>query len=276
MKVLFFGDTVGRSGRTALLTHIPDLRRRLDLDLVVVNGENVAGGFGITAAICTELYAAGADVITTGNHIWGQREIIPHLDRDERLLRPHNFPPGTPGRGVGIYSTRGGKKAMVMNVMTQLFMDPLDDPFACVEAELAKVRLGVTVDAIVIDVHGEATSEKTALGVLADGRASLVVGSHTHVPTADWRILPGGTAYQTDAGMCGDYDSVIGMEKTEPLVRFRRKFSQGRLQPAQGEATLCGTYVETNDKTGLAVYIAPLRLGGKLAPAWPIATNEPR
>ena len=275
MKILFFGDTVGRSGRSAIVEKLPDIRHRRDLDLVIVNGENVAGGFGITGELCAELYAAGVDVITTGNHIWGQREVIAYIDRDERLLRPHNFPRGTPGRGVGVYTTRRGKKAMVMNVMTQLFMDPLDDPFACIEAELAKVRLGATVDAIVIDAHGEATSEKTAIGVMVDGRVSAVVGSHTHVPTADWRILPSGTAYHTDTGMCGDYDSIIGMEKTEPLNRFRKKISQGRLQPAQGPATLCGTYVETDDKTGLAVYIAPLRLGGVLHPAWPLPSNEP-
>ncbi len=274
MRLLFLGDIVGRAGRDALVAALPDLRARLALDVVIVNGENAAHGFGITEAICAELYAAGVDCITGGNHSWDKREALTFIDRDTRLLRPLNYPEGTPGRGAMLVDTPAGR-LLVINVLGRLFMDPLDDPFACIEAELAKVRLGATVDAIVIDAHGEATSEKTAIGVMVDGRVSAVVGSHTHVPTADWRILPGGTAYHTDTGMCGDYESIIGMEKTEPLNRFRKKISQGRLQPAQGPATLCGTYVETDDKTGLAVYIAPLRLGGVLHPAWPLPSNEP-
>ena len=274
MKLLFLGDTVGRSGRSAICRLLPEIRSRLDLDFVIVNGENAAAGFGITGKICEQLYGAGVDVITTGNHVWAQREVMEHIDRDRRLLRPHNYPAGTPGRGVGTYTARSGRKVLVLNVMTRVFMDPLDDPFDCIERELARERLGTTVDAIVIDAHGEASSEKAAIGVAVDGRVSLVVGSHTHVPTADWRVLPGGTGYQTDAGMCGDYDSIIGMEKQEPLDRFRRKIAGARFTPARGEATLCGIYVETDDTTGLASHVGPLRQGGLLAQAWPVPTNE--
>ena len=270
MRLLFLGDIVGRAGRSAVCDGLPGFRERLALDFVVANGENAAGGFGITAAICQELYAAGVDVITTGNHVWAQREIISYIDSDPRLLRPHNFPKGTPGRGAKVYDLAGGRKVLVINVLGRIFMDPLDDPFAAVEAELDKVRLGGTVAAILIDAHCEATSEKAALGVASDGRVSMVVGSHSHVPSADGRILPGGTAYQSDAGMCGDYDSIIGMEKDEPLGRFVRKMSGGRFTPALGEATVCGTYVETDDKSGLATFIAPLRHGGHLKPAWPL------
>jgi hypothetical protein len=223
---------------------------------------------GITDEICKEIYAAGADVITTGNHVWDKREIISTIDRDPKLLRPQNFPKGTPGRGVGIYPA-GTKRVMVLNVMGRLFMDPLDDPFACVERELASQRLGGTVDAIVIDFHAEATSEKMAMGHYVDGRVSLLVGTHTHVPTADHQILPRGTAYMSDAGMCGDFDSVIGMEKSVPIQRFVRKMPTERLSAATGEATLCAVLVETDDASGLARSIRPLRLGGRLSQEMP-------
>ena len=270
MKVLFCGDIVGRPGREVVCNNLPDLRERLGLDFIVVNGENAAHGFGITAKICDQLFDAGADVITTGNHVWDQREIIVHFDREPRLLRPHNYPQGAPGTGVGVFEAHGGQRVLVVHVMTRLFMDPLDDPFACLERELAQCALGEDVDAVVVDVHGEATSEKMALGHYADGRASLVVGSHSHVPTADAQLLPGGTAYQTDAGMCGDYDSVIGMRKEQSIDRFVSKVPSGRLEPAEGEASLCAVYVETDDETGLAKHVAPLRLGGRLAPFWPV------
>lgn len=269
MKLLYLGDVVGRSGRDAVVAALPSLRDSLRLDFVVVNGENAAHGFGITAKICEEFFAAGADVVTTGNHAWDQRESWPHYDAEPRLLRPLNFPKGTPGRGVGLYPAPRGKKVLVMQVMGRLFMDPLDDPFAAVEAELARQRLGATVDAVVLDVHGEATSEKMSFGHVCDGRVSLVVGSHSHVPTADAVVLSGGTAYQTDAGMCGDYDSVIGMKKDAAIHRFVRKIPGERLSPAEGEATVCGVFVETNDRTGLAERIAPVRLGGRLAAAMP-------
>lgn len=266
MRIFYCGDVVGRSGRDAVLSRLPDLRQRLALDFVVVNGENAAHGFGITAKMCDELFDAGADVITLGNHSWDQREILSYIDSEPRLIRPLNYPTGTPGRGAGIYAAGQGRKIMVVQVMGRLFMDPLDDPFAQMEAELVRHPLAASVQAILIDVHAEATSEKMALGHVADGRASLVVGSHSHVPTADVRIMPGGTAYQSDAGMCGDYDSVIGMKKETAVARFVRKIPGERLSPAEGEGTLCGLFVETDDRTGLAIRAEPVRMGGALAP----------
>jgi len=269
MRLLFCGDIVGRSGRDAVVERLPDLRRTLALDFVIVNAENAAGGFGVTQKICTDLYAAGVDCITTGNHVWDQKETAGFIDGDPRLLRPANFPQGTPGRGHALYQTGKGQKVVVANLMGRLFMDPLDDPFACADQLLAAYRLGGNAAAIVLDMHAETTSEKMAMGHFADGRASLVIGTHTHVPTADYQILAKGTAYQSDAGMCGDYDSVIGMEKTLPIQRFVRKMPTERLSAAQGPGTLCGLFVETDDRTGLALRIAPLRLGGRLSQAMP-------
>lgn len=269
MKLLFLGDIVGRSGREAVMAHVPALRRDLALDFVIANGENAAHGFGITAKICDELYETGIDVITLGNHAFDQREALSHIDRDARLIRPINFPAGTPGKGANLFETAGGKRVLVINVMGRVFMDPLDDPFSCVEDALGACPLGTLADAIIIDMHGEATSEKMAMGHFADGRASLVVGTHSHVPTADAQILPFGTAYQTDAGACADYNSIIGMEKDEPLNRFLRKIPQGRFTPAEGEATVCGVYIETDSATGLALRIEPVRLGGRLYRAMP-------
>jgi metallophosphoesterase (TIGR00282 family) len=269
LRLLFCGDVIGRSGREAVIEHIPLLRKQLALDLVVVNGENAAHGFGITAKNCAEFFAAGVDVITLGNHAWDQKEIISFIDSEPRLLRPRNYPQGTPGRGAGVFTTPLGKKVLVLQVMGRLFMDPLDDPFPLIELELSKNRLGGSVQAVIIDVHGEASSEKMAIGHFADGRASLVVGSHSHIPTADAQILPKGTAYQTDAGMCGDYDSVIGMKKEPAILKFTRKMPGEKLSPAEGLATLCGVFVETDDSTGLARRIAPVRVGGRLAPCCP-------
>ncbi len=269
MKLLFCGDIVGRPGREALAGHLARLRGELGIDFVIANGENAAGGFGITEKISEEIFATGVDVISGGNHIWDQREAMGLLDREGRILRPHNYPGGTPGRGAVVFDAGRGRKVMVLNVMGRLFMDALDDPFACVERELAKHRLGGTVHAIVVDIHAEATSEKMAMGHFVDGRVSLCVGTHTHVPTADTMILPGGTAYQSDAGMCGDYDSVIGMDKTVPLQRFTRKLPTERLSVAKGEGTLSAVFVETDETTGLATRIAPVRVGGRLAPTQP-------
>ena len=269
MRILFLGDIVGKAGRRALVSRVPDLRQQLGLDFVIANGENAAHGFGITGAICEDFYAAGVDVITTGNHVWDQREIMAYINGDQRLLRPINFPAQTPGNGMGVFKAVNGAKILVINVMGRLFMDPLDHPFEALEKALRSHSLGGTVNSIVIDVHGEATSEKMAIGHAFDGRVSFVVGTHSHVPTADEQILPGGTAYQTDAGMCGDYDSVIGMKKQGSIERFRRQVPGERLQPADGEATLCGVFVETDDVTGLARRVAPVRLGGRLSPAWP-------
>ena len=269
MRLLFLGDLVGRAGRTAAIEQLPRLRRELALDFVVVNGENAAGGFGITEQICNQLYAAGADVITTGNHVWDQRETTGFIDRHPRLLRPDNFPAGTPGRGFGLFETAGAKRVLVVNVMGRLFMDALDDPFAAVVHRLSGYRLGETADAILIDLHAEATSEKQAMGHFLDGRVSVVVGTHTHVPTADARVLSGGTAYMSDAGMCGDYDSVIGMDKAAPIARFTTKLPTERMVPASGPATLSGLFVEIDDQTGLARIARPFREGGVLAPDRP-------
>lgn len=267
MKVMFCGDIVGRSGRDAVIREVPRLRRELALDFVVVNGENAAAGFGITGRICQDLYEAGVDAITTGNHVWDQRDIIPYIAQDKRLLRPLNFPPGTPGWGANLFQTARGHKIVVVNVMCRLFMDALDDPFRALDAELSKHVLGRSAQFILIDVHGEATSEKQSMGHYCDGRVSAVLGTHSHIPTADGWVLPGGTAYQTDVGMCGDYDSVIGMKKEIAVQRFLRKMPGERLSPAEGEGTLCGVVVETDDRTGKATSIRPLRLGGRLAQA---------
>jgi 2',3'-cyclic-nucleotide 2'-phosphodiesterase len=269
MRILFLGDLVGRAGRTAAIEMLPRLRRELSLDFVVVNGENAAGGFGITEQICNQLYAAGADVVTTGNHVWDQKETLTFIARHPRLLRPENFPVGAPGQGHGIFEAPDGRRVLVMNLMGRLFMDALDDPFAVALERLAAYRLGENVDVILVDFHAEATSEKEAFGHFLDGKVSLVVGTHTHVPTADARVLPGGTAYMSDAGMCGDYDSVIGMEKAVAIARFTSKLPTERMAPASGPATVCGLFVETDDRTGLALRADALREGGVLPAARP-------
>jgi metallophosphoesterase (TIGR00282 family) len=271
MRFLFLGDIVGRPGRIAVQERLPGLRQAWDLDCVVINGENSAGGFGITEAICDELLAAGADVVTLGNHSWDQREALVFIARQQRLIRPANYPPGTPGRGAAVVEARNGARVLVVNVMGRLYMDALDDPFAAVERELSACPLGEVADAVIVDVHAEATSEKQAMGYFLDGRASLVVGTHTHAPTSDTRILAGGTAYQSDAGMCGDYDSVLGMQKDEPVRRFLQKTPGARLEPASGEGTLSGVAVEIDDATGLAKAVWPVRIGPHLIEAVPTA-----
>jgi 2',3'-cyclic-nucleotide 2'-phosphodiesterase len=269
LRILFVGDVVGRAGRSAVAEHLPGLILDWSLDLVVVNGENAAGGFGITEAIYQELLDAGADAVTLGNHAWDQREALIFIDRAPRLVRPVNFPRGTPGRGVALIDSKNGKRALVINALGRIFMTPLDDPFAALERELEACPLRTATDAIVVDFHCEATSEKQGIGFFCDGRASLVVGTHTHVPTADHQILAGGTGFVTDAGMTGDYDSIIGMQKEEPLRRFVSGIPSSRFEPAPGPATLCGVAVETSDQSGLARKIAPVRIGGRLEPALP-------
>lgn len=269
MRILFIGDIVGRSGRAVLLERLPRLVRDWRLDFVAVNGENAAGGFGITEMIYQEFVDAGADVVTGGNHSWDQKEALVFIERAPKLLRPINFPAGTPGRGVALIEAKNGARVLVVNAMGRIFMDPLDDPFAAVEHELAACPLKQSADAIIVDIHAEATSEKQAMGHFCDGRASLVVGTHTHAPTADHQILPQGTAFVSDVGMTGDYNSVIGMDKEEPLMRFLRKISGARFEPAMGPATLCGLAVETDDATGLARRVAAVRLGGRLEAAQP-------
>jgi 2',3'-cyclic-nucleotide 2'-phosphodiesterase len=269
MRILFVGDVVGRSGRMIVTERLPGLIRDWKLDCVIVNGENAAGGFGITETIYNEFVEAGADAVTLGNHAFDQKEALVFIERAPRLIRPVNYPAGTPGRGAALIETKTGGGVLVVNAMGRIFMDPLDDPFAAVDRELSACALGAAADAIVVDMHGETTSEKQAMGYFCDGRASVVAGTHTHAPTADLRILPGGTAFMSDVGMTGDYDSVIGMAKEEPLQRFLRRVPSSRFEPATGPATLCALAVETDPATGLAHRVSAVRLGGCLEPAVP-------
>lgn len=269
MRILFLGDVVGRTGREAVAAALPGLRAALRVDLAVVNAENASHGFGLGPDMAAALFAAGADVLTLGNHAWDRKEIIPYLAQTPRLLRAVNFPPGTPGAGSVVVTLGDGRKALVMQAMGRLYMDPLDCPFRATQQELARHRLGGTVQAVVIDFHAEASSEKMAFAHSFDGQASLIVGTHTHCPSADHQVLPGGTAFQSDLGMCGDYDSVIGMAKQPATLRFWQKMPGERLAPAEGEATVCGVFVETDDATGLAKRIAPVRQGGRLTPTMP-------
>ena len=268
MRLLFIGDVVGRTGRAAIAEHLPKLREKLALDFVVVNGENAAGGFGITETIAQDFLNAGADCITLGNHSFDQREALVFITRAPHLLRPMNYPAGTPGRGAWLYETAKGERVLVMSIMGRIFMDAMDDPFAAVEKELAACPMGLGCDVAILDIHAETTSEKQAMAHFVDGRVSMAVGSHTHCPTADYQILTHGSAFQSDAGMTGDYDSVIGMDKEEPIRRFTRKVPGGRFEPAEGVATLCGLFVETGGD-GLARRVEPVRIGGKLAQAVP-------
>jgi len=263
MKILFLGDIMGRSGREAVYSFLPQARKEHQLDFVVANGENAAGGFGITPVICDELYKTGVDVITTGNHIWDQQEIIPRLAKDKHLLRPHNYPEGTSGTGTCLVTNARGQSLLVIHLQGQIFMhENLPCPFACVDNVLKQYTPGSNVNAILVDIHAEANSEKMALGHYLDGRVSAVIGSHTHVPTNDARIFSGGTAYQTDTGMCGDYDSVIGMEKATPIKRFLTKVTKHtKMTVASGEATVCGIIITTNNKTGLAEGVEIVKKG---------------
>jgi len=269
MRMLFLGDVVGRSGRKAVVEGLPRLIGRYKLDFVVVNGENSAGGFGITESILQEFLDAGADAVTLGNHSFDQRDALVFIERQDRLIRPINYPKGTPGRGAGLYRARNGADVLVVQGMGRVFMPELDCPFRAIEAEVNACPLGAGADAIVIDFHAEATSEKQAMGAFLDGRVSCVIGTHTHVPTADDRVLRGGTAFMTDAGMCGDYQSIVGMDVDEPVNRFLSRIPRGRFEPAMGPATLSGLAIEIDDSTGLARYAKALRLGGALAPTEP-------
>ena len=269
MRLLFLGDVVGRSGRQAVVAKLPELRARYKLDFVAVNGENAAGGFGITESIVNDLIDAGADVVTLGNHAFDQKEALVFIERQPKLLRPINYPPGTPGRGSGLFKAANGADVLVINAQGLVFMPELADPFRAVDVEVAACGLKQGADAILVDFHAEATSEKQALAYFLDGRVSLVVGTHTHAPTADERVLPEGTAFIGDLGMCGDYDSVLGMVKDEPLNRFLTKIPRSRMEPALGQATVAGVAVETDDATGLATRVAGVRLGGVLAPSEP-------
>ena len=270
MRLLFLGDVVGKAGRDVVAGRLPALKLLWKLDGVVINGENAAGGFGITEAICAELIAAGADAVTLGNHSWDQREALVFIEREPRLVRPANYPPGAPGRGAALVELHGGARLLVVNVLGRVEMEPLDCPFRAVERELEIAPLGRVADALILDLHAEATAEKQALAWHFDGRASLGVGTHTHVPTADARILPAGTGYLGDAGMCGDYMSVIGFDRHEPIRRLIEKTPGTRWEPAAGEGTLSGVAIDVSDRTGLTERITPVRLGPHLEQSWPV------
>lgn len=270
MKLLFLGDVVGRAGRAALTDHLPKLRADWRLDFVVVNGENATGGMGLSAAHAKTLLEAGADVITLGDHAFDQKDMLAFIAEEPRILRPINYSKAAPGAGARVFEATRGRKVLVAQVLGQVFMKrPFDDPFSALDATLRQYPLGGQVQASLIDIHCEATSEKMAVGHYCDGLASVVVGTHTHVPTADAMILPGGTAYQSDAGMCGDYNSVIGMDKEEPLRRFITGMPKARFTPAMGTATLSGLYIETDDTTGKATRVEMVRHGGALSAAGP-------
>ena len=264
------GDVVGRTGRDTLGLQLPKLRAALRIDLAIVNAENASHGFGLGPDMAEALFAAGADVITLGNHAWDRKEIIPYIAQHPRLIRPLNYPPETPGHGSVVVDFPDGRRALVLQAMGRLYMDPLDCPFRGTADVLARFRLGASVQAIVADIHAEATSEKMAYAHIFDGQMSCVVGTHTHCPSADAQVLPGGTGFQSDAGMCGDYNSVIGMTKDNAALRFWRKMPGEKLNPAEGEATLCGVFVETDDQSGLTRRIEPVRVGGRLAAAMPV------
>src|SRR6056297_3299727 len=270
MRLMFLGDVMGRSGRAAITAHLPRLRKEWRIDFVVVNGENATSGAGLSAAHARTLLEAGADVITLGDHAFDQRDMLQFIGTEPRVLRPLNYAKDAPGQGAGLFEDARGRKVFVTQALGQVFMKrPFDDPFSALDATLKVYPRGGLAQAVVVDIHAEATSEKMATGHFCDGRASLVVGTHTHVPTADAQILPGGTAFQSDAGMCGDYNSVIGMDKTEPMRRFVSGMARGRFQPAMGEVTLSGLYVETDDRTGKATRVVMVRQGGRLEQTGP-------
>lgn len=274
MRLLFIGDIVGRSGRKALLEMLPRLRKRYALDFVVVNGENAAGGFGITEPILSDFLEAGADCVTLGNHAFDQKDALVFIDRQPRLVRPINLPKGTPGRGAGMYKARNGADVLVINALGRVFMTEMDCPFRAIDNEITACQLKRGADVILVDFHAEATSEKQALAHFVDSRVSAVVGTHTHAPTSDHRVLNGGTAYMSDVGMTGDYDSVLGMDRTEPIHRFLTRIPNERFTPADGPATLCGVAIDIDDATGLTRNVSPVRLGGVLTPTEPLAWIE--
>ncbi len=270
MRILFIGDVVGRSGREALEKYLPVARAKLKPDVVIVNGENAASGIGITDKICKQFYEWGVDVITSGNHIWRQREIMHYIDKNPRLLRPINYAEPCPGKGLFKHTLQDGRTITVINAMARVFMaDLVEDPFRLVREAVQKEQLGKTSHAIFIDFHGEATSEKMAFAHYFDGQVSAVVGTHTHIPTADYHVLPGGTAYMSDAGMTGDYNSVIGVKKEDPIHKFTKGTPGEKKVPADGPGMMSGCFIITNDKTGKAERIEPVRQGAVLSETLP-------
>ena len=264
MRLIYFGDVMGRTGRDQLLARLPELTREFKPDAVLVNGENAAGGYGITPDIAKQFLANKITAITTGNHVWDQKALLAFIGGEPRIIRPLNFPPKTPGQGFYLADLGNGRKLLVVQLMGRLFMDAMDDPFQAIDHLLSKYVLAANVTAIFVDIHAEASSEKMAMAHYLDGRVSAVIGTHTHVPTADARILVGGTAYQSDVGMCGDYDSVIGVQKSLSIFRFTRKIPGEKMKPAEGEASLCFCVIDIDDKTGLAKEITAYQRYGVL------------
>lgn len=269
MRILFIGDVVGRSGRDALEKHLPRIREKLKIDFTIVNVDNVAHGFGISVKHADELLGMGIDCLTGGDHVWDQKEIIPYIDREKRLIRALNYPPGLPGQTVLLKELPDRRKILVMHLIGRVFLEGYDDPFRATDEVLKKYPLGSAVQAIFVDIHAEATSEKMALAHYLDGRVSAVVGTHTHLPTADCQIFSKGTAFQGDAGMTGDYNSVIGFRPDIPVQRFLRRMVVEKMSPGEGEGTVCGTFVETDDATGKARTIRAIRLGPRLENSGP-------
>lgn len=266
MRILYLGDVMGRAGRRAITENLNDLKTRLRVDFTIVNGENASHGMGLSGAHAKALLEAGADCITLGDHAFDQKDMLTFIEGEPRIIRPLNIGRNAPGRGAAVYEASRGRRVLVTQALGRVFMrQPFDDPFSALDEELRRHVLGAAVQATVVDIHAEATSEKMGIGHWCDGRASLVVGTHTHIPTADTTILPKGTGFQADLGMCGDYDSVIGMQKAEPMRRFITGMAQERFTPANGPATLSGVLVETDDQSGLATNIWPIRIGGRLS-----------
>ena len=266
MRIMFFGDVMGRAGRSAIINELQNLRSKHDADFVIINAENASSGLGLSSQHAMDILSAGADCITLGDHAFDQKDMMQFIEKEPRIIRPLNYAKSAPGKGANIFSDNRGRKILVSQILGQVFMKrAFDDPFSCLDSILKKHTLGGAIQASFVDIHCEATSEKMGVGHFCDGRVSAVIGTHTHIPTADAMLLPKGTAYQTDAGMCGDYDSVIGMEKSEPLRRFVTGMAKGRFLPATGSATLCGVLVETDDISGKSVSIKPFKLGGKIA-----------
>ncbi|OGW36870.1 MAG: metallophosphoesterase [Nitrospirae bacterium RBG_13_39_12] len=257
MKVLFIGDIVGKVGRTTSKALIPTVVDRYKVDLVIANGENAAGGFGITDKTANEIFSSGAHIITTGNHVWDKKEFISQISKEDRVLRPLNYPPGTPGYGSILYTLHNGKKAAVIDLSGRVFMSNIDCPFRTAKDEVEK--LGKLTKVVIIDFHAEATSEKIAFGYFMDGKVSAVIGTHTHVQTADEKILPGGTAYITDVGMTGPYNSIIGIEKEQIIQRFLTNMPT-RFETAKGDGIFSAIVLEIDDKTGKCTALQRLQL----------------
>ncbi|MBF0178870.1 MAG: TIGR00282 family metallophosphoesterase [Magnetococcales bacterium] len=264
MVVLMIGDIFGKPGRRALARYLPEVKATHGVDFVIANGENAAAGVGITPDVAMDLLGAGVDMLTTGNHVWRHKEILSIMEDNRRILRPLNFPPGTPGRGYGVYQSTNGARIGVMNLQGRVFMEALDCPFRTADQLLDQVRLGRDVDIWLVDMHAEASSEKMALACHLDGRVTAIFGTHTHVPTADHRVLRQGTGFITDVGMTGCYDSVIGMSAVSVMPKFLTKMPT-RFEAAMGDAMLCGALIRADATTGRCLAIAPLRMGAGLA-----------